>query len=123
MKATAAWQKREKDDPQNSTTTDTGETPRIEDFSRDGNVEFAWTPNQNHDFICRIRFRPSVIVIPTRWTKPPGTPELLRQPYGRWDYGTSELKYYGEKVENKNPGNSSPITPKAMRSTANTRCR
>ncbi len=26
------------------------------------------------------------------------------------DYGTSELKYYGEKVENKNPGNSSRIT-------------
>ncbi|ENT7481885.1 catecholate siderophore receptor CirA, partial [Escherichia coli] len=40
---------------------------------------------------------------------------LERQNYsvshnGRWDYGTSELKYYGEKVENKNPGNSSPIT-------------
>ncbi|TMR11183.1 catecholate siderophore receptor CirA, partial [Escherichia coli] len=29
---------------------------------------------------------------------------------GRGDYGTSELKYYGGKVENKNPGNSSPIT-------------
>ncbi|MCZ5691957.1 hypothetical protein O5478_17545 [Escherichia coli] len=40
---------------------------------------------------------------------------LERQNYsvshnGRWDYGTSELKYYGEKVGNKNPGNSSPIT-------------
>ncbi|HHP2954634.1 TPA: TonB-dependent receptor domain-containing protein, partial [Salmonella enterica subsp. enterica serovar Paratyphi A] len=40
---------------------------------------------------------------------------LERQNYalshnGRWDLGNSELKFYGEKVENKNPGNSSPIT-------------
>ncbi len=42
MKAYGSLAKREKDDPQNSTTTDTGETPRIEGFSsRDGNVEFA----------------------------------------------------------------------------------
>ncbi len=39
------------------TTTDTGETPRIEGFSsRDGNVEFAWTPNQNHDFTAGYGF-------------------------------------------------------------------
>lgn len=69
MKAYGSLAKREKDDPQNSTTTDTGETPRIEGFSsRDGNVEFAWTPNQNHDLlpdtVSTVR-----IVIPTRWTK------------------------------------------------------
>ena len=86
-------------------------TPRIEGFSsRDGNVEFAWTPNQNHDFTAGYGFdrqdRDSDSLDKNR---------LERQNYsvshnGRWDYGTSELKYYGEKVENKNPGNSSPIT-------------
>ena len=111
MKAYGSLAKREKDDPQNSTTTDTGDTPRIEGFSsRDGNVEFAWTPNQNHDFTAGYGFdrqdRDSDSLDKNR---------LERQNYsvshnGRWDYGTSELKYYGEKVENKNPGNSSPIT-------------
>lgn len=111
MKAYGSLAKREKDDPQNSTTTDTGETPRIEGFSsRDGNVEFAWTPNQNHDFTAGYGFdrqdRDSDSLDKNR---------LERQNYsvshnGRWDYGTSELKYYGEKVENKNPGYSSPIT-------------
>lgn len=57
MKAYGSPAKREKDDPQNSTTTDTGETPRIEGFSsRDGNVEFARTPNQNHDFTAGYGF-------------------------------------------------------------------
>ncbi len=104
MKAYGSLAKREKDDPQNSTTTDTGETPRIEGFSsRDGNVEFARTPNQNHDFTAGYGFdrqdRDSDSLDKNR---------LERQNYsvshnGRWDYGTSELKYYGEKVENKNP--------------------
>ncbi len=80
MKAYGSPAKREKDDPQNSTTTDTGETPRIEGFSsRDGNVEFA-----GHRIKITILLPDTVstvrIVIPTRWTKPPGTPELLRQP-------------------------------------------
>lgn len=80
MKAYGSPAKREKDDPQNSTTTDTGETPRIEGFSsRDGNVEFA-----RHRVKITILLPDTVstvrIVIPTRWTKPHGTPELLRQP-------------------------------------------
>ncbi|SQC40236.1 colicin I receptor [Klebsiella pneumoniae] len=29
---------------------------------------------------------------------------------GRWDIGNSELKFYGEKVDNKNPGQSGTIT-------------
>ncbi|MGU0043550.1 hypothetical protein ACVXHA_15870 [Escherichia coli] len=52
-------------------------------------------------FYCRIRFdrqdRDSDSLDKNR---------LERQNYsvshnGRWDYGTSELKYYGAKVENK----------------------
>lgn len=46
MKAYGSLAKRAKDDPQSSSNA-TGETPRIEGFtSRDGNVEFAWTPNE-----------------------------------------------------------------------------
>ncbi|EFG1228226.1 catecholate siderophore receptor CirA, partial [Escherichia albertii] len=111
MKVYGSLAKREKDDPQSSTTARTGETPRIEGFtSRDGNVEFAWTPNQNHDFTAGYGFdrqdRDSDSLDKNR---------LERQNYsvshnGRWEYGTSELKFYGEKLENKNPGNSSPIT-------------
>ncbi|ECY5079051.1 catecholate siderophore receptor CirA, partial [Salmonella enterica subsp. enterica serovar Litchfield] len=78
--------------------------------SRDGNVEFAWTPNENHDVTAGYGFdrqdRDSDSLDKNR---------LERQNYalshnGRWDLGNSELKFYGEKVENKNPGNSSPIT-------------
>ncbi|EFO0321249.1 catecholate siderophore receptor CirA [Escherichia albertii] len=111
MKVYGSLAKREKDDPQSSTTARTGETPRIEGFtSRDGNVEFAWTPNQNHDFTAGYGFdrqdRDSDSLDKNR---------LERQNYSvshnsRWEYGTSELKFYGEKLENKNPGNSSPIT-------------
>lgn len=111
MKVYGSLAKREKDDPQSSTTARTGETPRIEGLtSRDGNVEFAWAPNQNHDFTAGYGFdrqdRDSDSLDKNR---------LERQNYsvshnGRWEYGTSELKFYGEKLENKNPGNSSPIT-------------
>ncbi|MCS6037284.1 hypothetical protein LNQ52_19160 [Klebsiella pneumoniae subsp. pneumoniae] len=48
--------KTRKDDPQSSSNA-TGETPRIEGFtSRDGNVEFAWTPGKNHDFTAGYGF-------------------------------------------------------------------
>lgn len=61
------------------------------------------TPNQNHDFTAGYGFdrqdRDSDSLDKNR---------TERQNYsvshnGRWDYGTSELKYYGEKVENKTP--------------------
>ncbi|HFZ8994175.1 TPA: catecholate siderophore receptor CirA [Citrobacter freundii] len=111
MKAYGSLAKREKDDQQSSATSDTGETPRIEGFtSRDGNVEFAWTPTENHDFTAGYGFdrqdRDSDSLDKNR---------LERTNYslshnGRWAVGNSELKFYGEKVENKNTDNSSPIT-------------
>ncbi|MGO3908316.1 catecholate siderophore receptor CirA [Huaxiibacter chinensis] len=111
LKAYGSLSKREKDDQQSSDTTSTGQTPRIEGFtSRDGNVEFAWTPNENHDFTAGYGFdrqdRDSDSLDQNR---------LERQNYslshnGRWNVGNSELKFYGEKVDNKNPGNSSAIT-------------
>ena len=111
LKAYGSVSKREKDDQQRSSTSASGETPRIEGFtSRDANVEFAWTPTENHDFTAGYGFdrqdRDSDSLDKNR---------LERQNYslshnGRWGVGNSELKVYGEKVDNKNPGNSSPIT-------------
>ena len=111
LKAYGSVSKREKDDQQRSSTSANGETPRIEGFtSRDANVEFAWTPTENHDFTAGYGFdrqdRDSDSLDKNR---------LERQNYslshnGRWGVGNSELKVYGEKVDNKNPGNSSPIT-------------
>jgi len=114
LKAYGSVSKREKDDQQRSSTSTSGETPRIEGFtSRDANVEFAWTPTENHDFTAGYGFdrqdRDSDSLDKNR---------LERQNYslshnGRWGVGNSELKVYGEKVDNKNPGNSSPITPES----------
>ena len=97
--------KREKDDQQSSASSATGESPRIEGFtSRDANVEFTLTPNENHDVNLGYGFdrqdRDSDSLDKNR---------IERQNYslghnGRWDLGNSELKFYGEKVDNKNPG-------------------
>lgn len=111
MKAYGNLSKREKDEQQASSTSTTGESPRIEGFtSRDANVEFAWTPNDNHDFTAGYGFdrqdRDSDSLDKNR---------LERQNYslshnGRWDVGNSELKFYGEKVDNKNPEQAGVIT-------------
>ena len=110
MKAYGSLAKRAKDDPQASSNA-TGETPRIEGFtSRDGNVEFAWTPNENHDFTAGYGFDRQ-----DRDSDSLDRNRLERENYslshnGRWDIGNSELKFYGEKVDNKNPGQSGTIT-------------
>lgn len=124
MKAYGSLAKREKDEQQSSATTATGETPRIEGFtSRDGNVEFAWTPNENHDVTAGYGFdrqdRDSDSLDKNR---------LERQNYalshnGRWDLGNSELKFYGEKVETKTPATVALSRQKAIRLTGNTFCR
>jgi len=97
--------KREKDQQQDSTSSATGESPRIEGFtSRDANVEFALTPHENHDFNFGYGFNRQ-----DRDSDSLDKNRLERQNYslghnGRWDLGNSELKFYGEKVDNKNPG-------------------
>ncbi|MBV8044092.1 catecholate siderophore receptor CirA [Pluralibacter sp.] len=111
VKAYGNLSKRDKDDQQKSSTTASGETPRIEGFtSRDANVEFAWMPNENHDITAGYGFdrqdRDSDSLDQNR---------LERQNYsvshnGRWDVGNSELKFYGEKVDNKNPSQAGTIT-------------
>ncbi|QHW96510.1 catecholate siderophore receptor CirA [Klebsiella variicola] len=110
MKAYGSLAKRAKDDPQSSSSA-TGETPRIEGFtSRDGNVEFAWTPGENHDFTAGYGFDRQ-----DRDSDSLDRNRLERENYslshnGRWDMGNSELKFYGEKVDNKNPGQNGTIT-------------
>lgn len=110
MKAYGSLAKRAKDDPQSSSNA-TGETPRIEGFtSRDGNVEFAWTPNDNHDFTAGYGFDRQ-----DRDSDSLDRNRLERENYslshnGRWEMGNSELKFYGEKVDNKNPGQNGTIT-------------
>ncbi|WP_368541837.1 catecholate siderophore receptor CirA [Enterobacter soli] len=111
LKAYGNLSKREKDDQQTSSTTATGETPRIEGFtSRDANVEFAWTPSENHDFTAGYGFDRQ-----DRDSDSLNQNRLERQNYslshnGRWGTGNSELKFYGEKVDNKNPENAGTIT-------------
>src|SRR5690606_35885847 len=101
LKAFGSLSKREKDDQQKSSTTATGETPRIEGFtSRSGNVELAWTPDENHDFTAGYGYDRQ-----DRDSDSLNKNRLDRQNYslshnGRWDMGNSELKVYGEKVDN-----------------------
>ncbi len=70
MKAYGSLAKREKDDPQNSTTTDTGETPRI---GKDSPAATAMSNLPGHRIKITILLPDTVstvrIVIPTRWTK------------------------------------------------------
>ena len=110
MKAYGSLAKRAKDDQQASSNA-AGETPRIEGFtSRDGNVEFAWTPTDNQDMTAGYGFDRQ-----DRDSDSLDRNRLERQNYslshnGRWDVGNSELKFYGEKVDNKNPGQAGTIT-------------
>ncbi len=123
MKAYGSLAKRAKDDPQSSSNA-TGETPRIEGFtSRDGNVEFAWTPNENHDFTAGYGFDRQ-----DRDSDSLDRNRLERENYslshnGRWDIGNSELKFYGERWITKIQGRAGLLPRKAMPSTASMSCR
>lgn len=107
MKAWGSVSKREKDSQQESATSDTGLSPRIEGFtSGDGNVELAWIPSKNHDFGFGYGFDRQ-----DRTSDSLDRNRLERHNYslshnGRWDMGNSELRFYGEKVDNRNPGSS-----------------
>lgn len=116
LKAFGGVAKREKDRQQASQTAASGESPRIEGFtSRDGNVELAWTPTKDHDFTAGYGYDRQ-----DRNSDSLNKNRLDRQNYslahnGRWGSANSELRFYGEKIDNKNPGNAS-----AIRSQSNT---
>ncbi|WP_237931083.1 catecholate siderophore receptor CirA [Buttiauxella sp. S19-1] len=103
--------KREKDKQESSSTSTTGETPRIEGYTtRSGSAEFALTPTENQDMSFGYGFDRQ-----DRDSDSLNKNRMERQDYsishnGRWDYGNTELRFYGDKIDNLNPGNSSPIT-------------
>jgi len=108
VKVSGNLAKREKDAQQQSST---GETPRIEGFTnRNANVEFNWTPNQDHDFdFAYGRDRQD------RDSDSLAKDRLDRETWaighhGRWDLGNSELRFYAEKIDNNDPGSTSTIT-------------
>ncbi|MFI3036942.1 catecholate siderophore receptor CirA [Atlantibacter hermannii] len=108
VKVSGNLAKREKDAQQQSST---GETPRIEGFTnRNANVEFNWTPNQDHDFdFAYGRDRQD------RDSDSLAKDRLDRETWaighhGRWDLGNNELRFYGEKIDNNDPGSTSTIT-------------
>jgi len=97
--------KREKDSQQASATSDSGLSPRIEGYTtRDGNVEFSLTPTRDQDMTFGYGFdrqdRDSDSLDKNR---------LERQNYsvghnGRWDWGNTELRFYGDRVDNYTSG-------------------
>ncbi|MDR0806200.1 MAG: catecholate siderophore receptor CirA [Enterobacteriaceae bacterium] len=92
---------RDKDEPNKSATSQTGTTGGIEGYkSRDGNVEFSITPNQDQEILLNYGFdrqdRESDSLYSTR---------IERQNYGishngKWGFANSELRFYGEKIDN-----------------------
>lgn len=103
--------KRQKDGQQTSATNASGLTPQIEGFtSRNLSTEFAWTPADNQDVTVGYGFDRQ-----DRESDSLDKNRIERQDYsighnGRWDFGNTELRFYGDKVDNRNPGNSAAIT-------------
>lgn len=103
--------KREKDKQEKSDSSATGETPRIEGFTtRGASTEFAWTPTDNQDIGFGYGFDRQ-----DRDSDSLNQNRMERQDYsvshnGRWDFGNTELRFYGDKIDNLNPGNSGAIT-------------
>lgn len=97
--------KREKDAQQSSATSATGLSPRIEGYTaRDGNVEFALTLTDSQNMTFGYGFdrqdRDSDSLDKNR---------LERQNYsvghdGRWGWGNTELRFYGDQVDNYTGG-------------------
>ncbi|NWC61575.1 catecholate siderophore receptor CirA [Cedecea sp. P7760] len=103
--------KRQKDGQQTSTTNANGLTPQIEGFtSRNASTEFSWTPADNQDVTVGYGFDRQ-----DRESDSLDKNRIERQDYslghnGRWDFGNTELRFYGDKIDNLNPGNSAAIT-------------
>ncbi|QIX97076.1 catecholate siderophore receptor CirA [Cedecea sp. FDAARGOS_727] len=103
--------KRQKDGQKPSTVNNTGLTPQIEGFTaRNASTEFSWTPAANQDVTFGYGFDRQ-----DRESDSLDKNRIERQDYsighnGRWDFGNTELRFYGDKIDNLNPGNSSPIT-------------
>lgn len=101
--------KREKDQQQSDTASG-GLSPRIEGYTnRNTNVEFALTPTKDQDISLGYGFdrqdRDSDSLDKNR---------LERQNYslghnGRWDWGNTELRFYGDRIENYNSSSGNAV--------------
>ncbi|MGV3344910.1 catecholate siderophore receptor CirA [Enterobacteriaceae bacterium LUAb1] len=102
--------KRQKDNKQPSATDSSGQSPMIEGFTtRNASTEFAWTPAENQEISASYGFDRQ-----DRHSDSLDKNRIERQDYaighnGRWDFGNTELRFYGDKIDNLNPGNHSPI--------------
>lgn len=114
MKLSGSLEKREKDGQQRSTTSATGELPRIEGYTtRNGNVEFNLTPDKANDINFGYGYNRE-----DRDSDSLNKNRLERQNYfighsGRWSHGNSDIRFYSERVDNKNPGNDGTITSRS----------
>lgn len=110
VKVYGALDKRDKDKQQHSDTTATGLTPGIEGHtSRNTNVEFALTPTEDQDVDFGYGFNRQ-----DRDSDSLDKNRMERQNYslghnGRWDWGNTELRFYGDRVENYNEGSSNAV--------------
>lgn len=99
--------KREKDAQQASSSSATGLSPRIEGYTaRNGNVEFALTPTDNQDMTLGYGFDRQ-----DRDSDSLNKNRLERQNYslghnGQWGWGNTELRFYGERVDNVTSGDN-----------------
>ncbi|EEU4686960.1 catecholate siderophore receptor CirA [Escherichia coli] len=93
-------------------SADGQETTRAEGFTtRNGGVDFTLTPLENHEFSAGYSFD-------RQDRESEGSSDknrMERQNYsvshnGQWESGNSELRFYSEKVNNLNTGNTHPIT-------------
>ncbi|BDH45177.1 catecholate siderophore receptor CirA [Salmonella enterica subsp. enterica serovar Choleraesuis] len=114
MKLSGNLEKREKDDQQKSRTATTGESPRMEGYTtRNGNVEFNLTPDEANDINFGYGYNRE-----DRDSDSLDKNRLERQNYfighaGRWAHGNSDLRFYSERVDNKNPENNGTITSRS----------
>lgn len=98
--------KRFKDDQQESATSASGYSPRIEGYtSRDANVEFSLTPTKDQDIALAYGFSRQ-----DRDSDSLDKNRLERQNYslshnGRWDAVNTEVRLYGERLDNHNAQN------------------
>lgn len=87
-----------------------GEMLCIEGFiSCDGNVEFVWMLNENYDFIVGYGFDCQDCDFDFFDCNCFEWENYFLSYNGCWDIGNSEFKFYGEKVDNKNSGQSGII--------------
>jgi len=85
--------------------------PGLEGFtSRNLNTEFSWTPVDNQDVLFAYGFNRQ-----DRDSDSLNKNRIERNNYsiqhnGRWEFAQSDLRFYGDKIDNRNAGGNNTIT-------------